>query len=234
MASKGQQQVIDAIVNLRGRVADLPSRQWERATLLPMETNQGTGERRLAWPQFVVDAANAAMAPGRAVRGEYDLMVDPNTGENYYAGMAGDVANLAGLVTVGAGAIPAEAGALRMGMKFDQPPEAFPIRPSEPFQYMHNNESASKFGPAEAFANDPYGYWMVHGEGGKAPDDRWVTGQKQFDQPLYIEWDGWKERLSSAYGGATGKELTKKLRADGYDGIVTFDKYGPSEMVALK
>lgn len=54
--------------------------EWERAVLLPMETNKGTGERRLAWPQLAVDAGNALTAPGRAYRGEYGLEANPETG----------------------------------------------------------------------------------------------------------------------------------------------------------
>ncbi len=54
--------------------------EWERAVLLPMETNKETGERRLAWPQIAVDVGNAFMAPGRALQGEYGVEIDPATG----------------------------------------------------------------------------------------------------------------------------------------------------------
>jgi hypothetical protein len=54
--------------------------RWERAILLPMETNLDTGERRLAWPQIAVDIGGGLAAPGKAARGEYGLEIDPDTG----------------------------------------------------------------------------------------------------------------------------------------------------------
>lgn len=79
--------------------------EWERAMLLPMETNKDTGERRLAWPQLAVDAGNLFMAPGNAVQGKYDtVQIDPATGqpEPFNREMMTDAAGLAGLVAPGA------------------------------------------------------------------------------------------------------------------------------------
>jgi hypothetical protein len=76
--------------------------EWERAVLLPMETNKDTGERRLAWPQLAVDAGNLFMAPGNAVQGKYDtVQIDPATGqpEPFSRDMVADAAGLAGLVS---------------------------------------------------------------------------------------------------------------------------------------
>lgn len=63
--------------------------------------------------------ANAAMAPGNALMGNYQPTVDPNApgGVDPYSGMIPDATNLAGLVTLGAGAAPADANALNMGIR---------------------------------------------------------------------------------------------------------------------
>lgn len=100
-----------------GIAALLEAGPWEAANLLPIETNRATGQRRMAVPKGIWDALILAGAPQKAVTGGYQLMVDPNTGENYYDGMAGDAVGLAAALTLGAGALPAESGALRMGLK---------------------------------------------------------------------------------------------------------------------
>lgn len=64
------------------------------------------------------ELANAAMAPGNALMGNYQPTVDPNApgGVDPYSGMIPDATNLAGMLTLGAGAAPAEDGALRAGI----------------------------------------------------------------------------------------------------------------------
>lgn len=69
------------------------------------------------WNGLINGTVSAVSAPGKAANGFYDLLVDPNTGENYYGGMAEDASNLAGMMTLGAGAIPRPAGTLDMGFK---------------------------------------------------------------------------------------------------------------------
>lgn len=97
--------------------ASLPGGEgWWTGALLPIQKNRQTGQWAWAVPRTLSDMLSGAMAPGKAARGEYSLMVDPNTGENYYDGMAGDAYNLAQMLTLGSGAVPAEANALRMGM----------------------------------------------------------------------------------------------------------------------
>lgn len=97
-----------------------PADEWERAVLLPMETNKGTGERRLAWPQIAVDIGNAVTAPGNALQGKYnDVLADPETGavEPFNRQMMGDAATLAGVPMLGSGgaAVTAEMAATRAG-----------------------------------------------------------------------------------------------------------------------
>lgn len=90
--------------------------QWERAALLPMETNKTTGERRLAWPQIAVDAADALMAPGKAINGEYGLEIDEATGRPtpITKDMIGDAAGLAGMTMLSEGVAPVQAAAAAM------------------------------------------------------------------------------------------------------------------------
>lgn len=90
------------------------------------------------WAKFLMNSGNAmasaVTAPGRAMQGQYDLMVNPATGENYYAGMAEDAGGLAGLLTLGAGAVPRAADTLNMGMRLfhgSPEPNLAQLRPSE-------------------------------------------------------------------------------------------------------
>lgn len=97
-----------------GLVGLLQSGDWKRGNLLPIETNQATGQRRLAVPGSLVDLLQGAMAPGKAWSGGYGLAIDPQTGVNYYPGMAGDATSLAGLLATGAAPIPKPTNALGM------------------------------------------------------------------------------------------------------------------------
>lgn len=51
--------------------------------------------------------------------------------------------------------------------------------------------------------------------------------------PLYVYSTQWKDDLSIRYRKKTGKDLTNTILADGYDVVVTFDKYGAGEICAL-
>lgn len=69
----------------------------------------------------------------------------------------------------------------------------------------------------------------------------WDSGVVTFENPLrlpfgtddYTSPDNWKRKLSAQYGGKTGKALSQAIRADGHDAIVTWDKYGTSEIVDI-
>lgn len=79
---------------------------WEAANLLPIQKNRKTGQWAWGMPKSLADAIAAASAPGNAAMGNYRLMIDQMTGENYFDGMARDATGLAGLLTLGGGAIP--------------------------------------------------------------------------------------------------------------------------------
>lgn len=114
-------------------------------------------------------------------------------------------------------------------------------------QYTHNPVSSKTMGDfGNKFGQDiePTGKYIT-----AVPDDDlhrvegWDYGTVTFRNPLVIPWgsggfhdpDNWKQVLHQRYG-KTGKELSKAIIADGYDGIVTTirGKYGPyGEIVDL-
>ena len=67
----------------------------------------------------------------------------------------------------------------------------------------------------------------------------YATGEHSFEKPLVLPFGGgydeeanWKRVLSEHYG-KKGKALSRAILADGYDGIITHDKHGTSEIVDL-
>jgi hypothetical protein len=125
----------------------------------------------------------------------------------------------------------------------DPVPGDFPIGAGVPFRYVRNTESLSAdattgFGQGA----EPSGRYMLFDEvPNTSRDARWETGTITLQNPLFIRFgpedygaaDNWKQRLLAAYDGRTGQALSDALREDGYDGVVTFDRYGPSEIVDL-
>lgn len=98
---------------------------WENANLLPIQKNRKTGQWAWGMPNSLAAALSGIMAPGKAANGLYERMIDPTTGVNYYDGMLGDVSNLAGMLTLGSGAIPRPANALNMGVAYHGSPYNF-------------------------------------------------------------------------------------------------------------
>lgn len=86
----------------------------KRAYLYPIGRD-ADGKIRPAVPQFVYDIAEAMMAPGKVLK-DPGLMINPETGRTSDYAIQKS-ADLAGMMTLGAGAIPAEANSLRMGIK---------------------------------------------------------------------------------------------------------------------
>jgi len=107
--------------------------------------------------------------------------------------------------------------------------------------YMRNTASSKKI------PNDPYqqefepaGIYMSQGTT-ELPG--YETGTITFEKPLVIPFNSvegngyddtsWKMQLYKQYN-LTGKNLSKKLASFKFDGIITYDKYGTSEIVSLK
>lgn len=118
-------------------------------------------------------------------------------------------------------------------------------KPSKPVEFAYNRNpvsSTSHVKDPKAFGRDvePAGRYMVERSGDLTPDG-WESGTVKFERPLYLDAsqddyaaeDHWKRRLSKHYGGKKGKALSQALRNDGYDAIVTHDKYGTGETIDL-
>lgn len=108
------------------------------------------------------------------------------------------------------------------------------------FTYIRNTVPAPKIqGDPYDQKIEPSGRFMLQKTFEGSAGSGWEEGSIEFTSPLVIEHvatkgaDGWKQRLSSAYKGKTGKALSKAIAADGYDGIVTVEKDGTSEIVDL-
>jgi hypothetical protein len=94
---------------------DLRSPKNKRSYLFPVSRNQETKSLEPALPGFMLDMLEAAAAPGEVYRNPA-LMINPETGRtsDYAIGRSAD---LAGMMTLGSGAIPADKNSLRMGIK---------------------------------------------------------------------------------------------------------------------
>lgn len=104
------------------------------------------------------------------------------------------------------------------------------------FDYLRSMEPAPYFGEKYQQDIEPAGRYMLlrgpwHTD---EPQPGWEYGRVRFEQPLVLLMNtdpdpqftfynetGWKALLSGAYGGKTGKALSRALLRDGYDGIVT-------------
>jgi 2'-5' RNA ligase len=100
---------------------------------------------------------------------------------------------------------------------------------AEPFEfdYAHNTEQAPDMGEMYGQHIEPHGRYMVQ----RGPSDtyhldpRWELGTHRFENPLHLDAEGWKQRLSEQHGGKTGRELSQAVRDAGHDGIVTHETY---------
>lgn len=111
------------------------------------------------------------------------------------------------------------------------------------FEYIRNTEKSPYMG--EKFGQDiePAGRYLSYKDpvvNMESMPDTWETGQVSFNNPLVVNFGesygtptNWKNMLSESFGGKTGKDLSKAIAESGYDGIVTVDKYGTSEIVDL-
>lgn len=98
------------------------------------------------------------------------------------------------------------------------------------FTYMRMNSPAGNFGSTYQQDIEPAGRYMIHNED---PGDTggWEVGTQVFSSPLVLKFNpvddvsydenSWKHALHKYYGGKKRKALSRAIRADGYDGIVT-------------
>jgi hypothetical protein len=117
----------------------------------------------------------------------------------------------------------------------ERPPVRVPYKTGKPatINYARNTEGARNF---VKYKEVVPGRYMIESEPDAKPiDSRWERGTVQFKNPLVVDFaDGqWKQNLSQQYGGKTGTKLSNAVRENGYDGIITRDRYGTSEIVDL-
>lgn len=98
-------------------------------------------------------------------------------------------------------------------------------------RFVRNTKKAPNFGPTYQQDIEPAGRYLIHNpEPGDLPM-QWERGEVRFSNPLVLEFnergemaydkDSWKAYLSRKYGGKKGKALSRAIKRDGYDGIVT-------------
>lgn len=121
-----------------------------------------------------------------------------------------------------------------------EPPKPGPIT----FDYIHNTEKSPDFGNRYGQDIEPHGrYISMRPENRDAETldpKRHETGTVTFQNPLHIPFGGgysdesnWKHQLSKQFDNKTGKDLSDAVRGAGHDAIMTYDDYGPDEIVDL-
>lgn len=166
------------------------------------------------------------------VLGVDDAMNDFNAG-NY--GMAA-----AGLGLTAVGAVPGVGDVASKALKNLPLAEYKHFATGVPveFPYARNIGGLRKYEGAYGQDIEPFGRYMVDVTEGRVPEG-WDSGKAFFKNPLVVQFggdygaeDNWKSVLSKQYGLA-GKDLSNALSSQGFDGIVTVDKYGVQEIVDL-
>jgi hypothetical protein len=129
-------------------------------------------------------------------------------------------------------------------VKFSKFLESVVFRTGEPitFEYMRNMESSPKNIPNDPYQQqiEPHGIYVTQG---KTDLPGYEFGTMTLNNPLVVpinsvegnvyDENSWKMNLYKQYK-KKGKALTKHLVNLGYDGIITYDKYGTSEIVSFK
>ncbi len=106
------------------------------------------------------------------------------------------------------------------------------------FEFIRNTEKAPNMGSTYGQDIEPAGKFMQQREQVFDLPPGMISGEVTFKSPLVIEHGDtreWKKALTANYGGKTGKNLSKAILADGFDGIVTVNSKGgyASEIVDL-
>ena len=94
------------------------------------------------------------------------------------------------------------------------------------FRYVRNTKKAPRLGAEFGQDIEPAGRYLAPVGDTVKTLDGLETGTVDFASPLVLDWvgygeDGWKARLSRAFGGKTGRTLSRAVVNAGFDGIVT-------------
>ncbi len=122
--------------------------------------------------------------------------------------------------------------------------EGVEFRTGQPvsFHYIRNTERAGHYGSRFGQDIEPAGRYLLHREEDYKLTRGWEQGDITFENPLVLRLttdediygpNGWKARLSRAFGNKKGKSLSKALLRAGYDGIVTCGDNDTREIVDL-
>jgi GNAT superfamily N-acetyltransferase len=112
------------------------------------------------------------------------------------------------------------------------------------FTFLRNTEGAPKLprGAEDRYGQriEPAGRYLQMADRSSTAFGTWVLGVVTFRSPIVMEHvsttavpEGWKARLSKAFGGKVGKGLSQAIVKAGFDAIVTVSGEEPSEMVDL-
>lgn len=101
------------------------------------------------------------------------------------------------------------------------------------FRFLRNTEKSGYFGSTYQQDIEPAGRYMIHNADPGQVARGWETGVVSFENPLVILLTtgdeiygplGWKARLRDVFG-ETGVDLSHRLLAEGWDGIVTVGEF---------
>jgi GNAT superfamily N-acetyltransferase len=126
---------------------------YNRASILPLGRHKQTGKLSLAVPGIAADLLSALMLPGDVYQGNV-LMNDPATGHTSDEVIRRS-ADLAGAMTLGSGAIPAEANSLRMGLKYSPAPDGVEIKQLSP-SYLIAKSGGKEVGQISLSEKNPF------------------------------------------------------------------------------
>jgi len=148
---------------------------WRRGYLIPYGRDKRTGQGGMAVPGVIQDMLSAVMAPGEVYQNPL-LMIDPDTGRTSDYAIQRS-ADLAGMMTLGSGAIPADKNSLRMGIKaYHGSPHDF------------DRFSMDKIGTGEGAQAYGHGLYFAENEG-VARNYRDTLARPPANEPIANAWD---------------------------------------------
>lgn len=111
--------------------------------------------------------------------------------------------------------------------------------------FIHNREKAPYMGPKFGQDIEPAGYYFTSISPETFDEKQREIFGKTHDIGVMVLRNhlvlkhketghgGWKTDLSNMFGGKKKRRLTEAVKKAGYDGILTFNKYGLSESLSI-
>jgi len=218
--AKKQTSLIDRIA---ARMGGLPS---------PLEVGRKLGLNIPDYQQARQAAVTLGelMGPGADVKGmvQDSGKIVPNLRQGNYGQALGNLGMAAAAIPMMA--IPGTVAGVKKGVQGvlddlidPQTGTKFKTGEAATFPFIRNTEKAPDMGEQFGQHIEPAGRYMQTRSAGAKPIGGWEFGDVTFKNPLVVKGEGldWKKKVSEAYDGKTGKELSQALADDGFDGIVT-------------